>query len=203
MAEQMAEAERGGASLWHLDIMDGHFVPNLSYGPHVCAGLRKYTSLPIDAHLMVKNPSRFTEPFLRAGAAFVTLHAEVADTEPIPQLLCEIKKAGATPGISLNPKTPLEAVAPYFQHVGLVLLMSVEPGYGGQAFIPESIGRLRELRAMINRADPDIILQIDGGVTLENAKAAAEAGADILVAGSAVFAAPDIEKRCRAFMELF
>ncbi|MCL1806191.1 MAG: ribulose-phosphate 3-epimerase [Oscillospiraceae bacterium] len=202
LAEQMKQAERGGALMWHLDVMDGHFVPNLSFGPHICAGLKIHTQLPIDVHLMVSNPSRLIDPFLEAGASSVILHVELADSEPIPQMLREIRLAGAVPAISLNPKTPLELIEPYLLMVGRVLLMSVEPGYGGQTFLPGSIDRVRELRERIGRVNPDVEIQLDGGVTLENAKAAAEAGADILIAGSAVFEASDIEARCRKFLEL-
>ncbi|MDR0325354.1 MAG: ribulose-phosphate 3-epimerase [Oscillospiraceae bacterium] len=199
LAEQMARAARGGAAMWHLDVMDGHFVPNLSFGPHICAGLLKHTSLPIDVHLMVEKPSRFIDPFLHAGASSVILHVEVRDSEPIPQMLREIKEAGATPAVSLRPQTPLEMLEPYLPLVGRVLLMSVEPGYGGQTFLPGSLERARALRAMIDRVSPGIQLQMDGGVTLDNAGSILEAGVDILIAGSAVFDAPDIEARCEEF----
>jgi ribulose-phosphate 3-epimerase len=202
LADQMKQAARGGAAMWHLDVMDGHFVPNLSFGPHICAGLRRYTELPFDAHLMVDNPSRLIEPFITAGASSVVLHVELGDSVPIPQMLREIKAAGALPTVSLCPQTPPEAVGPYLPLVGRVLLMSVEPGYGGQPLLPGSLERVRALRAIIDRFDPGIQLQLDGGVTPENAGDMIRAGADVLIAGSAVFDAPDIEARCREFISL-
>jgi ribulose-phosphate 3-epimerase len=193
----MAAAERGGAAEWHLDVMDGHFVPNLSFGPHVCKGLRRHTPLPINAHLMVAEPRLFIESFLEAGASSIVIHAETGNIE---EALKMIRRGGAIPGIAVNPKTPVEAVEPYLPLVGRVLLMSVEPGFGGQPFIPESLERLRVLRERINNENPGIQIQLDGGVTLTHVKEAIEAGADILIAGSAVFGAPDIESRCREFM---
>jgi ribulose-phosphate 3-epimerase len=198
----MEEAARGGAGMWHLDVMDGHFVPNLSFGPHICAGLHRHTALPIDVHLMTERPSRFIDPFLHAGASSVILHVEVEKDEPVTQMLREIKDAGAIPAITLRPRTPLEVIEPYFPLVSRVLLMTVEPGYGGQELLPDSIERIRDLRSFIDGLGFDIDIQIDGGVTLENAPAAIAAGADILIAGNAVFDAPDIEARCRAFSEI-
>ncbi|MDR1668714.1 MAG: ribulose-phosphate 3-epimerase [Oscillospiraceae bacterium] len=195
---QMEAAERGGAAAWHLDIMDGHFVPNLSFGPHVCEGIRKHTALPVTAHLMVERPSRFIRPFLDAGAGAVLLHAET-EPERLPELLRSVRDAGAEPGVVLRPKTPPETVLPYLPAIGRVLLMSVEPGYGGQALLPESFGRIRALRRLIERENPAVLLALDGGVTPENAPALLEAGVDVFVAGSSVFGAPDIETRCREF----
>lgn len=202
LAEQMEQAERGGAKMWHLDVMDGHFVPNLSFGPHICDGLRRYTALPIDVHLMVEAPSRFIDPFLEAGASSVALHAEAKDSEPVPQMLREIKRAGAVPAVALRPQTPLEMIEPYLPLVERVLLMSVEPGYGGQTILPGSLDRARALRSMLDRVNPGIRIQLDGGVTTDNAGAILEAGVDILIAGSAVFDAPDIKARCREFLAL-
>ena len=202
LAEQMEQAACGGARMWHLDVMDGHFVPNLSFGPHICAGLLKSTKLPMDVHLMVDNPSRFIDPFLEAGASSVILHVEIHKPEPVPQMLREIRDAGAVPALALRPQTPLEMIGPYLPLIRRVLLMSVEPGYGGQTILPGSLERARALRAMIDETDPGIELQIDGGVTLENAGEIIEAGADIVIAGSAVFDAPDIAVRCREFVSL-
>ncbi|MCL2003992.1 MAG: ribulose-phosphate 3-epimerase [Oscillospiraceae bacterium] len=202
LAEQMALAERGGAGMWHFDVMDGHFVPNLSFGPHICAGLHRYTKLPIDVHLMVDNPSRIIDPFLAAGAASLVLHVEVHDKEPLSQMLREIRAAGAVPAVALNPRTPPEAAAQYLPLVDRVLVMAVEPGYGGQELLPDSYERVRAVRALANRVRPNLQIQIDGGVTKQNAPSILEAGADILIAGSAVFDAPDIEARCREFAEI-
>jgi ribulose-phosphate 3-epimerase len=202
LAEQMAAAERGGAAEWHLDVMDGRFVPNLSFGPHVCKGLLRHTSLPVNAHLMVAEPQLFIDAFLEAGASSVVIHAEAGGSKTISEMLTRIRDGGAIPGISLNPETAVEAVVPYLPLVDRVLLMSVEPGFGGQAFLPGSIGRLRALRAIADNENPAVQIQLDGGVTLAHVKAALEAGADILIAGSAVFAAPDIEARCREFLSI-
>jgi ribulose-phosphate 3-epimerase len=203
LAEQMVCAERGGAKMWHLDVMDGHFVPNLSFGPHICRKLRWHTELPINVHLMVEHPSQFIDRFLASGAASIAIHVEVAGKgEPIPQMLREIKEAGAVPAVALRPRTPPEALEPYLPLVGMVLHLSVEPGFGGQEILPGSLERTCALREMIDRVNPKILLQADGGVTLENAPAILEAGADILIAGNAVFDAPDIEVRCREFMKL-
>lgn len=203
LAEQMGQAERGGASLWHLDVMDGHFVPNLSFGPHICAGLKSHSALPINAHLMVKEPSRFADAFLAAGASSVIVHVETETQSALMSLLRSIRKAGSIPAVSLRPGTPAEALLPYLPLIDRVLVMSVEPGYGGQELLPSSYGRIHTLRALIDRENPAVSIQLDGGVTLENAPRLIEAGVDILIAGSAVFNAPDIEARCRAFTEAF
>jgi ribulose-phosphate 3-epimerase len=200
MAEQMAAAERGGASEWHFDVMDGHFVPNLSFGPHVCKGLRPYTPLPINVHLMVEEPWYYFEDFIESGATSVIIHAETGVPEELAVTLKMIRQGGAIPGIAINPLTSVEEAAQYLPLVDRVLLMSVEPGFGGQKFIPQSIERLKQLRKIANEKNPAIQIQLDGGVTLEHIKPAIEAGADILIAGNAVFGAEDIEARCRAFI---
>jgi len=200
MAEQMAAAERGGASEWHFDVMDGHFVPNLSFGPHVCKGLRPYTSLPINVHLMVEEPWYYFEDFIESGATSVIIHAETGVPEELAVTLKVIRDGGAIPGIAINPLTNVEEVAQYLPLVDRVLLMSVNPGFGGQAFIPQSIERLKQLRKLANEENPAIQIQLDGGVTLAQVKPAIEAGADILIAGNAVFGAPDIAERCREFI---
>lgn len=199
MAGHMAAAAAGGATLWHLDIMDGHFVPNLSFGPHICAGLKRHTALPLDAHLMVQYPSAFVEPFLKAGAACVNVHVETETVEILQNLLRAIRDWEAKPAVTLKPGTPVSAVLPYVKLVDMVLLMSVEPGYGGQSFMPQSLPRARELRALLDRENPVCDLQIDGGITLENVRDAKAAGVNVFVAGSSVFGAPDIAARCREF----
>ena len=199
MAAHMEKAALGGAKLWHLDIMDGHFVPNLSFGPHICSGLKRHTDLPLDAHLMVQYPSNFVEPFLKAGAAYVNVHVETETVEILQNLLRSIRAAGVKPAVTIKPKTPVTDVLPYVKMVDMVLLMSVEPGYGGQGFIPESLVRARHLRDILDAENPACDLQIDGGITLANVKAVKEAGVNIFVAGSSVFGAADIETRCRDF----
>ncbi len=198
LAGQMDAAARGGARAWHLDIMDGHFVPNLSFGPHICEGICGHTEFPVTAHLMVQNPSKFVNLFLNAGATAVLVHTET-EQDALPELLKTIRDAGAAPGIVLCPITPVEAVLPYLALVSRVLLMSVVPGHGGQALLPESYGRIRALRSLLDREAPTVSLMLDGGITLENAPNLLDAGVDVLVAGSAVFGAHDIEARCREF----
>ncbi len=201
LSAQMDAAERGGAGAWHLDIMDGHFVPNLSFGPHICEAIRGHSALPVTAHLMVQKPSRFVKLFLEAGASAVLLHAET-ETEALPELLKSIRDAGAAPGIVLNPKTPVEAALPFLRLAEWVLLMSVEPGYGGQTLLEDSFAKIRAMRALIDREKPSVPLMLDGGVTPENIPALLEAGVDTFVAGSAVFGAADVEARCRELMKM-
>ena len=194
LAADVEAAGRGGAQTLHLDIMDGHFVPNLSFGPHIAAGLE--TSLPIDAHLMVTAPSYFAPLFIRAGAKSITVHAESEDTDSTISLLKSIRARGIKAAVAIKPKTPIEVLIPFVEHIDMALLMTVEPGYGGQSFIEGSLERIAAARAILK----DMDLQIDGGVTLENVGSCLKAGANVIVAGSSVFGAADIEKRTREFM---
>ena len=201
IAEQMALAEAGGAGRWHLDIMDGHFVDNLSYGANVCSGLAAHTSMPIDAHLMVSDPAKHIVPFINAGAASVTIHIETGDDGYISGLLQKIRSYDVLSGISLNPSTPVERLASVLPFADIALLMSVVPGKGGQSFLPGSLKRLARLRMLADSVNPSCQLQIDGGITLENASDSINAGADVLIAGSSVFGVSDITKRCREFLQ--
>ena len=186
MHREVELLERGGARLLHLDVMDGHFVPNLSYGAVVIDGLRKLTDLPFDAHLMISEPARYLDSFLKAGCDSITFHIE-AVPEPAA-LLKSIRAAGAWAGLALNPGTPAERVRPYLADCDLVLVMSVEPGFGGQKFIPTALEKLRLLREW---APADTVLSVDGGIDPATIGSAAAAGAQFFVAGSAVFDAPD------------
>jgi ribulose-phosphate 3-epimerase len=182
LGEEIRRVEQGGARVLHLDIMDGHFVPNLSFGLPVVEAVRRSTSLPLDVHLMISDPGRFVRRFREAGADLLTIHIEtVADPRP---LLEEIRRLGAAAGISLNPPTPVEALGGCLDLCDLVLVMSVMPGFGGQEFEPAALDKLRRLRAM---AGPGVLLSVDGGVGLETVGACAEAGADLFVTGSALF----------------
>jgi ribulose-phosphate 3-epimerase len=178
--------EAAGARILHLDVMDGHFVPNLSFGIPVVAAVRRVTSLPLDVHLMISNPDRFVEPFRRAGADLLTIHVE-AVPDPSP-LLERIHGLGAGAGIALDPPTPVSAIEPYLGCCDLVLTMSVMPGFGGQHFEPETLGKLRLLR---QRAGPDVLLSVDGGINPETLGSCAEAGAQLFVVGTALFHYPD------------
>jgi len=187
LGEEIASALGAGADLVHLDVMDGHFVPNLSMGPALCRSVRKlFPDLVLDVHLMVERPLRFVEPFAAAGGDLCTVHVEAAD-DPA-STLAAIRDAGLLAGLALNPGTPAEAVFPFLDACDLVLVMSVQPGYAGQAFRPEVLAKCRSIAARIG---PACRLEIDGGVGPANAAACREAGCDTLVAASAIFGAPD------------
>lgn len=186
LGEEIRRVEAGGARVLHLDIMDGHFVPNLSFGIPVVEAVRRSTSLPLDVHLMISEPGRYVRAFRAAGADMLTFHVEaVADPRP---LLEEIRGLGACPGLSLNPPTPVDSLRSGLDLCDLVLVMSVMPGFGGQSFDPAAPEKLRRLRAM---AGADLLISVDGGVNRETAAICAQAGADMLVAGSALFSEND------------
>jgi ribulose-phosphate 3-epimerase len=189
------ETVRPGCDLLHVDVMDGHFVPNLSLGPAVVESLRRVTDLHLDVHLMIDNPGEFIDPFAKAGADGITVHVELGD----PRLLFDrIRAHGVQVGLVFNPSTPLEVVEPYLDEIDVLLFMSVNPGFGGQAFIPEVLDKVAAARALVDERGLAVELEIDGGITVETGPLAAAAGADILVAGSAVFRAPDQLAACHA-----
>lgn len=173
----------------HFDVMDGHFVPNMSFGPQICATIRPNTKLPIDVHLMVEEPSRFVPWFVSAGADIITIHAEAE--KHLHRALQQIHEGGCKAGVVLNPGTPAVAVKEVLPYCDLVLVMSVNPGFGGQQFIPETLEKIAELRRMIDERNLSVEIEVDGGVNPETAKRCIEAGATVLVAGSAVFHAKD------------
>jgi ribulose-phosphate 3-epimerase len=188
LGEQIAEAEAAGADFIHVDVMDGQFVPNLSVGFPIVEAARAATKLPIDVHLMIVEPGRWVEQFVAAGADVVTVHVE-ADPN-LYRTLRAIEEAGAEPSVTLNPATPIVMVEPVIPIVRQVLVMSVNPGFGGQTFIPASLGRIRQLRAILDEANPTCRLEVDGGIKASNVRQVVSAGADTLVVGSAVYA-PD------------
>lgn len=192
------ETVRPGCDLLHVDVMDGHFVPNLSLGPAVVESLQRVTDLHLDVHLMIDNPGEFIDPFARAGADGLTVHVELGDPRP---LFDRIRAHGIRVGLVFNPATPLEAVEPYLEEIDVLLFMSVNPGFGGQAFIPEVLDKLAAARALVDERGLAVELEIDGGITIETGPLAAAAGADILVAGSAIFRAPDQLAACRAIRD--
>jgi ribulose-phosphate 3-epimerase len=189
LGEQIDIVERAGASLLHLDVMDGRFVPNLTIGIPVVKSISHATRLPIDAHLMIVEPGRYAEEFVKAGAQMVSIHVEA---DPHAQrTLSAIRSAGAKAGIAINPATPLSALDEALKFADYVLLMSVNPGFGGQKFIPESLDKLRRLRKMIDERGANVRIEIDGGIDADNIADVAAAGAEIIVSGSAIFGAAD------------
>jgi len=199
LGEQIALVQRAGADFLHVDVMDGQFVPNLTFGPIVVEACRKLTSLPLDVHLMVVEPMRFLEGFARAGADHLTVHLEaVADPSAAARA---IRDRGLRAGISIKPGTPIERVLPFLPEIDLVLVMTVEPGAGGQAFLPESPARIARVRQAIAAGDLDCLLQVDGGIGPQTIATAALAGADTFVAGNSVFRAPDPAAALRALRE--
>ena len=190
LGEDTANALAAGADVVHFDVMDNHYVPNLTIGPMVCTALRKYgITAPIDVHLMVKPVDRIIGDFIEAGASYITFHPEAS--EHVDRSLQLIKQGGCKAGLVFNPATPLDVLKYVLDKVDMVLLMSVNPGFGGQSFIPGTLDKLREARELIDASGLPIRLQVDGGVNIKNIKAIAQAGADTFVAGSAIFNAPD------------
>jgi ribulose-phosphate 3-epimerase len=190
LGEEVDKVLAAGADIVHFDVMDNHYVPNLTIGPMVCSALRKYgITAPIDAHLMVSPVDRIIGDFIDAGATYVTFHPEA--TQHIDRSLQLIRDGGAKSGLVFNPATSLECLKYVMDKVDMILLMSVNPGFGGQKFIPATLDKLREARALIDASGYDIRLEIDGGVSAKNIREIAEAGADTFVAGSAIFNQPD------------
>ena len=196
LGRDVAAAARGGADLIHVDVMDGHFVPNITIGPLVVASLRKSTTLPLDVHLMITQPDQYAEAFISAGASMLSVHVEV-----LPHLhrtIGLIKSLGAKAGVVLNPSTPVVALEEVAGDVDFVLVMSVNPGFGGQVFIPRSLDKIRSVRALLNGAGNPAPIEVDGGIDLTTVAQVVRAGAEILVAGHAVFGTGDAEAGARA-----
>ena len=195
LAEDIAKVEAAGADWLHLDIMDGHFVPNLTFGPPIVAAIRKITTLPLDVHLMITNPSALVDDFAAAGADWLTVHGE---TEPhLHRLVARIRELGVRPAVALNPATPANTLEEILPEVDMVLVMSVNPGFGGQKFIPSSIDKIRRLKKQINALNREVLIEVDGGINAVTSPLVREAGADVLVAGSAVFGNDDLAAAIR------
>jgi len=189
LGEQIDDVARAGADYIHVDVMDGHFVPNISIGAPVVASIRRVTALPLDVHLMIEHPERYIPQFAQAGADIITVHVEAS--AHLQTTLRLIKELGARAGVSLNPPTPLAALEEFLPHVDLVLVMSVNPGFGGQPFIPQTVPRIASVRKILDDRGLRAELEVDGGINADNAWNVVKAGADVLVAGNSIFRAQE------------
>ncbi|MGQ9507833.1 MAG: ribulose-phosphate 3-epimerase [Thermodesulfobacteriota bacterium] len=197
--QEVRAVEKAGADLIHVDVMDGHFVPNITIGPIVISGLRRLTTLPLDVHLMIESPDHFLEDFAQAGSDWVTIHIE-ADCN-LRKTVQKIRNLKLRPGIVLNPFTPLRKLYPYLEEIDLVLLMSVHPGFGGQSFIPETLKKVEKLRNIIDRHQYTIEIEVDGGIKIDNIRAVSRAGGDIFVVGTGIFKTENYRKTIKRLKE--
>ena len=200
LEEDIKAAENAGAHMLHIDVMDGHFVPNITIGFSVVKAVRKITKLPLDVHLMIENPDTFVKEFADAGADFLTVHSEASIH--LHRTVQYIKQNGVKAGVSINPATPVSFLENILADIDLVLLMSVDPGFGGQEFIPFTLKKIRAVKEMISKTGRMPLIEVDGGVKIENAKEIADAGADILVMGSAFFTSDDYSKTMETLNEI-
>ena len=189
LGEQIDEVARAGADYIHIDVMDGHFVPNITIGAPVVASIRPVAGLPLDVHLMIEHPERYISQFVEAGADIITVHVEASPH--LNATIRAIKRLGARAGVSINPPTPIGTVEEFLPHVDLVLVMSVNPGFGGQPFIPETLPRIAHIRKILNDRGLHAELEVDGGINADNAPDVVKAGADVLVAGNSIFKAKE------------
>ncbi len=195
MGEEVQRVDKAGADLIHLDVMDGHFVPNITIGPGIIKAVRPYTDLPFDVHLMIDNPYDYIKEFADAGADIITFHEEAKSD--IAGTIQKIKEYGKKPGLVIKPKTPAEAVFPYLDELYMVLVMTVEPGFGGQSFMADMMPKVQAIKEECKRRGLDVLIEVDGGITDKTVSAAAAAGADICVSGTGVFKAEDTTKAIR------
>jgi len=192
LGEEVRAMEKAGADYIHVDVMDGHFVPNLTVGPPIVKAVRRCTSLPLDVHLMIQRPDDFLSEFAKAGANILTVHVEAVTH--LHRTLSEIRKYGMRAGVSLNPSTPVCLIEPALHYADLVLVMSVNPGFGGQELIPEVLSKIKEIRRLIAQKGRPVELEVDGGIKVDNIGVVANAGADVFVSGSGIFGTPDYAK---------
>ncbi|WP_054635280.1 ribulose-phosphate 3-epimerase [Thalassobacillus sp. C254] len=189
LKEDIIEVDKGGADYIHIDVMDGHFVPNITIGPMIVEAVRPHTDLPLDVHLMIADPDKYVDDFVKAGADILSVHAEACTH--LHRTIHAIKEKGVKAGVVLNPATPVEAIKHVIEDVDLVLLMTVNPGFGGQSFIHSVLPKIREVRKMTEQVDHSVEIEVDGGVNKETARLCREAGANVLVAGSAIYKEED------------
>lgn len=198
LGQQIQDTQKGGAKYLHFDAMDGAFVPSISFGAPVLQSIKGCSDLYVDAHLMIEEPIRYVETFVKAGADLITIHIEAC--KDVKATIEAIKECGAKVGLSIKPKTAVADIIPYLEMLDMVLVMSVEPGFGGQSFMPESVDRIKEVKALIDERNLDIDIQVDGGISADNVALVRDAGANIFVAGSAVFKG-NIVEQTKAFVE--
>ena len=195
LAEEVRAVEKAGADVIHVDVMDGHFVPNITIGPLVVQGLKKLTSLPLDVHLMIENPERYVEVFAQAGSDWITIHAETCPH--LKRMIKKVRQLRARPGIVLKPATPLKTLFPVLDEIDLVLIMSVNPGFGGQSFIPSTLKKIERLRKIVDQNRYPLEIEVDGGVKVENIREVSTAGGDVFVVGTGIFKTENYEKTIR------
>jgi ribulose-phosphate 3-epimerase len=200
LGEEVKAVERVGADWIHVDVMDGHFVPNITIGPLVVKAVRGVTELPLDVHLMIEDPDLYLEDFARAGSTLITVQVEAC--VHLHRTIHAIKAMDVKAGVALNPATPLSTIEWVLEDVDMVLVMSVNPGFGGQKFIPQALQKIRDLKPMIRAKNPNVLIEVDGGINQETIRPVAEAGADVFVAGSAIFGSSDYGKTVGKFRSL-